>query len=64
MPHDYDLHWTCKACGQPIDDTQGVVIIDHLIYHAQHQPSMQVINGEMPTTGIKAPDLIFSGDDW
>jgi hypothetical protein len=65
MPRSPDLHWTCHGCGLPIEEQESVIIIGRYIYHPQHQPVMNVLNGEHPTQSVRAPALVVAGgDDW
>jgi hypothetical protein len=40
MPHEYDLHWDCHDCKQPIGPNEEFVIIEGTyIYHSDHRPA-------------------------
>lgn len=45
MPHVYELHWTCHACGEEIGESDAVVIDKGFIYHVRHDPVMILVFG-------------------
>lgn len=39
MPHEYDLHWDCHECKNPIEPNEEFVIVEATyIYHSEHRP--------------------------
>jgi len=39
MPREYDLHWDCHECKEPIGPHEKFVIVEAAyIYHSDHRP--------------------------
>jgi hypothetical protein len=39
MPHEYDLHWDCHECRNPIGTNEEFVIVEGVyVYHSAHRP--------------------------
>ena len=59
---EYEQYNTCHACGLPLREFEGLVIIDNFFYHPNHQPAVTAV-GIRPVAPLEV-GILDQEFDW